>query len=210
MNKVMEWLDVQPFSTQMAIGVPVTILRVWYPRESVGLVKGALRSQGLREAALREGLLTFLRMTEGSRDDEAIPMAIRDFLRDESGLITKTLSSYAHADGQLIDVLPNLDGAVTVDAIDRVLNAFAWSRLWTMREVLEINERVSAYVIALKHHVIDEHVEIYAKNRLEAKAFPGLQRGAEDFLRQIVEVAPETRTLPARAAALTAFLTDPD
>ncbi len=211
MNTIMRWLDTQSLVTQLAIGIPVTIMRVWYPHESVEIVKAALGESLVREESIREALLTYLQMADERCDDDTVPEAVREFLQDESGLVTAILSDYVHAHGNFIDDLSSLNGPVTVNAIDRVLGAFAWSRLMTVPELAEISGRADEFGLRQSYHVIGEEVEAYARKRLvEGKSFPGFQYKGQKFLQRIVGLAPETRTLPTRVAATIAFLTAPD
>lgn len=205
MNQIKEWMEAQPPATQRAIVVTAGILHVWYKcEENAVIAERIVRQSGFDDVEVRAGIADWLRMSEQSDDTQ--PVVIQKFFRDPSGLTVDVLRRFVNL--RFVDDLRNLESLPpTIETVNRVAEACRWQRLRRTDEMTAFIRKVDAYSMELRFRVIDEKVEDHARKLLADGTFPGIQDICRLFLQRVVDFAPESRTLPERAAATFAFLT---
>ncbi len=176
------WVEQQSPARQRAIVVVATILSTWWPKESFGVVQAAFKKLRLSDKDVKQGVLDYLCMVdEGLMDDESFPQSVRNLLRGEDGMVIAGIRAYLVACGWTVDILSNLAGPPSIHTLDRVMDAYAWARIMTVKELLQITEYSQCYGHDLRHHVVDEGTEAYARELLGSRTFAGFQTGAGGF-----------------------------
>ncbi len=203
MEDIKAWFATATTKQQLGIMVPAMALKTWYSAgESTDALDLAFRKQGVGDEEIAAGAVMYVHMIYG--DYPSFPSALRQFLSDSSGLVIPVLREYIRDRVQDLKEIPT--GSLTIGLVDSMIGMTLF--LWLSPKATQVAgaAMIDEFVTnRLQCAVIDVDVETAVRGYLASGEYPQ-RHPAHQLLRTIVELAPPSRLLPARAAALSEYL----
>lgn len=202
-----EWIEAQPPKVQLAIALPAFLLSTWYTRageDSTMQFRLLEHFMGIRGPEITTGVRAYLHLIHG--DNPEFPAAAREFLARSPELVVPILRSFLreHLDTKFL-VSEDRFGE---EEIDNVVTILTMSVLFPEEMVRKAEVAIAALKERIRFTVIGEGVEAHARAYLDNGGVTS-RHPAHAFLAHVVEIAPQTRELPARAAELAALIGPP-
>lgn len=202
-----EWIQAQPSKIQLALALPALLLTTWYARageDSSTQFRLLEYGMGIRGPEITTGVRTYLHLIHG--DNAEFPAAAREFLARSPELVVPILRTFLR--DHLDTKFSVSDGRIDTDEVDNVVTILTMSVLFPEDVVRKAEIAIAGLKDRIRFSVIGEDVEAHARAYLDAGGVT-TRHPAHAFLTHVVEIAPQTRALPARASAIAALVGPP-
>lgn len=201
------WIRSQPPGVQLGFMLPLFLLKDWYCRiqESPDRAFSLLAHYvGIGGAEITMGVRSYLHLIHG--DNVEFPEDARAFLAQSPELVIPILRAFLrkHLDTEF--AIP--DAGFGADDVDNVVTLRTMAVLFPEDAVRKADAAIATLKERIRFTVISEATEAHARALLDTGGVTE-RHPAHAFLTYVVELAPRTRELPARAAALAALLPTP-
>ena len=200
-------MEGQPPETQLGIGMVLILLRVWYGQANENPERAGIilrQAMQLSKDEIVIGAKAYLHLTYG--DNLSFPEQQREFLRRSPELVVPILRAVL---GDKISLdFDGGSGRITPQKMRMVINGFTLLALLPKETQAAFRTEIDKLYERMPFTVIDADTLAEARQLIETGGIT-TRHPAYIFVTRLIQTAPDTQTLPARAAELFALVTGP-